>query len=875
MLCDARSGPPSRGSSGVAAAAEGAAVGHRMVRPGGGTRSTSPGSQHHSPPPGAAPQAAAAAAAGGGAARVALTPRGAPRACRSSVTGAAALQHGGHSRAALVACARPFRAQALEAAQQAKLAEAAGFVHARTSTSRPPRPQAPPKEPQAARPGQRQKRRTAPPVHTTTGPPPDSSVPSAWRAQFELSPGDALLGGGAFAKVFRVLERSSGAAFAMKVMNRPNFAMRGIGAQVDAEIDAMRRAVRSRQGCRHVLRLADVVEEKDYVYLRLELCACDLLRYTSMQPDGRLCEAEARKYAAQLMAGISDLHALGVLHRDLKPENLLLTEDACLKIADFGWCADVRDSPCSLAGTLQYMAPEMLEGEVQTEAVDVWSSGITVWQLLVGRPFLSTYLGPGATEVSHTDPHQSTNLRTAWLLDEIRGKCPPTEDLRPEQVNETCWDLLKGMLHHSVLDRVSTAEALRHPWLEEPTRREEWAAVVAVPAPEAWSVPLPATAEPLAPRGPVRGPRELSQELLEPPPAVLRREPRLALRPCEIMTLEQTMPMLAMGRRSETAPQVLQEPSDKDRSISEDASTASGGSPRQVLSKASSQAAEPPSPRSLAPGAGPVGQAVHRWRTNESSGGELPDGQRPRSPVLVERHRSPLPAGAARGDRFEHRSPSGPGIVGARQGAGGRRASIACPSEAREQQRLLAATTAAASGVASATTVVSGGRPGAVGAAPEVRRHCSPPGRHGPCHALTAAPGVRAAGHCGAPGSCVGVFAHSGPSDLSRSMPAGGSKQVELGEVMVLAASSVKFPPQQVLMRPWLCPGGVRLSPSPLAAGPGAASGPAPAPRRLAAAAPVARSSATSPAPSPSPMPTAAERGRLSPRLCTGRVTAL
>merc|ERR1719215_1912205 len=109
-------------------------------------------------------------------------------------------------------------------------------------------------------------------------------------------------------------------------------------------------------------------------------------------------------WTMQLMSGLRDLHNLGILHRDIKPENLL--------IADVGWCADLRDAPSSLAGTFQYMAPEMLlQRGVQTEAVDVWSSGVTMTQLLTGRQLLTTYLGPNATGLSATDPHQATKVK--------------------------------------------------------------------------------------------------------------------------------------------------------------------------------------------------------------------------------------------------------------------------------------------------------------------------------------------------------------------------------------------------------------------------------------------------------------------------------
>lgn len=296
---------------------------------------------------------------------------------------------------------------------------------------------------------------------------PETCLPSIWTRAFDLNPEEPLLGGGAFAKILRVTEKSTGQAYAMKVMNRPSFVMRGIEMQVDAEIDAMRRCAQN-HWCRHVVRLFDTIEENDYVYIRLELCSCDLLRFANGQPGSRLTETDGMIWTQQLLTGLRDLHCLGIIHRDIKPENLLCTAEGTLKIADFGWCADVRDGPSTMAGTFQYMAPEILgHMGVQTEAVDVWSAGVTMLQLLQGRQLLTTYLGPGSTGLSVTDPHQATKVKTSRLLAEIGERCPPAEEARPAHITSRCWDLLRRTLIPEVESRVSVSEALGHLWLQD------------------------------------------------------------------------------------------------------------------------------------------------------------------------------------------------------------------------------------------------------------------------------------------------------------------------------------------------------------------------------------------------------------------------
>jgi aurora kinase/aurora kinase A len=274
------------------------------------------------------------------------------------------------------------------------------------------------------------------------------------------------LGGGAFAEVFHVEEKKTGQHYAIKVMHWPNFAMRGIEAQIDAEIRAMRLAAESGEEENYIVRMVNHAEEGEYVFVLLELCGQgDLLRLLMGQPLGQFSEDAAQRWTRQLLLGLRTLHYLGILHRDIKPDNLLCTEDGTLKIADFGWCAEVKDAPTALAGTFQYMAPEVLQNQPQTEAVDVWSTGATLYQLLTGRAFLNTYLGPGATNLSQRDPHEATRIKQSWLIQEIMDTCPPSAELKPESVSNLCWDFLGRLLEPDVQQRVTVEEALQHPWI--------------------------------------------------------------------------------------------------------------------------------------------------------------------------------------------------------------------------------------------------------------------------------------------------------------------------------------------------------------------------------------------------------------------------
>lgn len=284
---------------------------------------------------------------------------------------------------------------------------------------------------------------------------PPVRLPPAF-AGFECDASHPLLGSGAFAKVFRVTDRSSGTVFAVKVMERSFFEIRAIGQLIEREVRSLRLCA-ERGACRHIIRLLDAAEDSGSVFLRLELCEGSLLHYVREQPGCRLAEFEARKWSAQLFAGLADLHGLQILHRDIKPDNLLYTADGSLKITDFGWCANLCDSPCDIAGTFQYMAPEVMTKQVHTEATDVWSAGATIFELVTGVTLLSSTapeVGPEGPVFTH-------------LMLEVLERCPPAREVRPSFVSLRCWEMIRLMLVREVAARATLGALRSDAWLQD------------------------------------------------------------------------------------------------------------------------------------------------------------------------------------------------------------------------------------------------------------------------------------------------------------------------------------------------------------------------------------------------------------------------
>jgi len=109
-----------------------------------------------------------------------------------------------------------------------------------------------------------------------------------------------------------------------------------------------------------------------------------------LQKEKKFSEERVQYYAAEIVSGLEYLHTAGVIYRDLKPENLLLTRDGNIVMTDFGLSKeglhDKDDRTGTFCGTPEYLAPEVLEGKGYGKAVDWWSFGTLVYEMLTGLP---------------------------------------------------------------------------------------------------------------------------------------------------------------------------------------------------------------------------------------------------------------------------------------------------------------------------------------------------------------------------------------------------------------------------------------------------------------------------------------------------------
>ncbi|HEV2615821.1 MAG TPA: protein kinase [Candidatus Acidoferrales bacterium] len=195
---------------------------------------------------------------------------------------------------------------------------------------------------------------------------------------------------------------------------------------------------------------------------------------------GALPENEVTRLGYQLAQGLAAAHAAGVLHRDLKPANLRVTTDGRLKILDFGLAKlsreavltlsttlTIADAPTGIAGTLPYMSPEQLMGEEGDQRSDIYSTGVTLFELATQRlPFTDSLVPKLTNAILHQAPPALRPLvpKLSLEFERIVLKClEKNPELRYQSAKELATDLrrLEGM---STFTTISAAQ----PW---PPRR--------------------------------------------------------------------------------------------------------------------------------------------------------------------------------------------------------------------------------------------------------------------------------------------------------------------------------------------------------------------------------------------------------------------
>jgi serine/threonine protein kinase len=167
-----------------------------------------------------------------------------------------------------------------------------------------------------------------------------------------------------------------------------------------------------------------------------------------LQNERRFDNERARFYTAEICLAISHLHSSGIIYRDLKPENLLIDSSGHIKVTDFGLSKEglLQDNARTrtFCGTPEYLAPEVLESKPYGKAVDWWSVGTLIFEMLTGLP-----------------PFYCEDVQKMYF-EKLNSELTIPEFIEPESA-----DLIRKFLDRNPETRLTSIEAIKkHAWFK-------------------------------------------------------------------------------------------------------------------------------------------------------------------------------------------------------------------------------------------------------------------------------------------------------------------------------------------------------------------------------------------------------------------------
>lgn len=196
-----------------------------------------------------------------------------------------------------------------------------------------------------------------------------------------------------------------------------------------------------------IVKLHWAFQTEKKLHLVMDLCPGGEL-FFHLHNLGRFTEDQARFYFGEILLGIEYLHQNGIIYRDLKPENILLDIDGHIRLTDFGLSKQGishSGQTYSFCGSPEYMSPEMLRGQGHGRAVDYYSLGALLYEMLTGLPPF----------------YDSNRSKMYWKV--------LNEDLNlPGYISKAGRDLLSEMLIKDPAQRMGSVngfyEVKGHPW---------------------------------------------------------------------------------------------------------------------------------------------------------------------------------------------------------------------------------------------------------------------------------------------------------------------------------------------------------------------------------------------------------------------------
>ncbi|KAJ8462505.1 hypothetical protein ONZ45_g17910 [Pleurotus djamor] len=250
------------------------------------------------------------------------------------------------------------------------------------------------------------------------------------------------IGRGQFGSVYRALNLNTGQMVAVKRIR-----LEGLK---ESEVTQLMREVDLVKSLSHpsIVKYEGMARDEDTLSIVLEYAESGSLVQT-LKAFGKLNENLVAGYVVKILEGLHYLHQSGVVHCDLKAANILTTKTGNVKLADFGVSLNMRAMEremTDVAGTPNWMAPEVIELKGASPKSDIWSLGCTVVELLTGRP-----------------PYAEIANSMSVMFRIVEDAMPPL----PEGCSSICEDFLKLCFNKDPEQRPGAEMLCEHPWLSQ------------------------------------------------------------------------------------------------------------------------------------------------------------------------------------------------------------------------------------------------------------------------------------------------------------------------------------------------------------------------------------------------------------------------
>ncbi|XP_065827669.1 RAC-beta serine/threonine-protein kinase-like isoform X2 [Oscarella lobularis] len=248
-----------------------------------------------------------------------------------------------------------------------------------------------------------------------------------------------ILGAGTFGQVILVADEADRRHLSViKAVSKSVVMERG-----EASIEIEKKALLAVSGNPFFVQLHETFQNEVYLFYNMEFVpGGDLLGVLLRQAP--LIESDVRFYVAEVLVALQFLHGKNIIYRDLKPRNVLIDRRGHIKLCDMGIAREFQNvedgRPSSFAGTVPYIAPEVLQEIPYNEAIDFWSLGILTYELLMGyHPF---------------DRCDELETMNAILVRNIRPF--PADFIRKE-----CEDFICQLLIYNATNRLGVVEHVK------------------------------------------------------------------------------------------------------------------------------------------------------------------------------------------------------------------------------------------------------------------------------------------------------------------------------------------------------------------------------------------------------------------------------